>query len=159
MEAPNTIPLSCPFCAASMPATAAFCPGCGIAMTAPERASGKVGLLGENIAGALAYLTFIPAALFLLLKPYRKNHFVRFHSAQCLFLWVAGLLIAVVLKLAGLALFAIPVAGPLFVVLVYILTTLAVLMIWVVLFVKALQGELFRLPLLGAMAEQYAGTP
>lgn len=155
----NAMPLACPYCAARMPETAAFCPGCGVAMKAPARAAGKVGRLPENVAGALAYVTFIPAILFLTLVPYRKNHFVRFHSAQCLLLWVTGLLTSVVLKLAGLALFGIPRAGALFVVLLYILSTLAVVTIWAVLFVKALQGEAFPLPVLGALAEQYAATP
>jgi uncharacterized membrane protein len=159
MDGHASVTLSCPSCAARMPETAAFCPGCGAAMKAPARASERVGLFGENVAGALAYITFIPAIVFLALDPYRKSQFVRFHSAQCLLLWITALLIVIVLKLAGLVLFAIPVAGPLFGVLIYILSGLAVFMIWLVLFVKALQGESFMLPVLGSLADRYADTP
>ena len=52
-------------------------------MRTGARAQGKVGVLAENIAGALAYLTFIPAIAFLVLDPYNKNRFARFHSVQC----------------------------------------------------------------------------
>ena len=33
----------------------------------------------------LAYFTIIPAIIFLLIEPYNRNRFVRFHSFQCLF--------------------------------------------------------------------------
>jgi uncharacterized membrane protein len=65
-------------------------------------------------------------------------------------------LLAVALKLAGDALFLIPVVGPLLVVLVGVVASLAVLMIWLVLVVKAVQGEMFKLPILGYFAEQHA---
>jgi uncharacterized membrane protein len=151
-----SLPLSCPDCAAQMPATAAFCPACGIAMPTEQKASDTVGLFAENVAGALAYLTFIPAIIFLSRQPYKSNHFVRFHSVQCLLLWVAGIVIAIAVKLAGLALFFIPLAGPLFVVLVYVVAGLALFTVWVVLVVKAFQGDAYGLPVLGALAELYA---
>ena len=65
-------------------------------------------------------------------------------------------MLAVALKLAGDALFLIPVVGPLLVVLVGVVASLAVLMIWLVLVVKAFQGEMFKLPILGYLAEQHA---
>ena len=116
----------------------------------------KVGAIPENIAGALAYLTFIPAIIWLVREPYNKNHFIRFHSAQCLLLWVVGAMVAVGLRLSGLLLFHVPVLGPLFIVLLWGMVLLAVFLIWVVLIVKALQGEMFMLPVLGNFAELYA---
>jgi uncharacterized membrane protein len=183
----SSVPLTlCPDCAAQMPATAAFCPGCGRSMLSqpmlsqtqldppvqgqtvpsqpvpiqpmPEaRAHGSVGALPESIAGALAYLTFVPAVLFLVLEPYSKNRFVRFHSVQSLLLWGASVLFAIALKLASVILFIIPVLGPLLVWLVSTVVLLAAVVIWVVLVVKALQGEMFRLPTLGDFAAQQAG--
>lgn len=147
---------SCPDCSARMPATAAFCPACGIAMQPEKRAPRLVGPFAENVAGALAYFTFIPAIVFLACAPFKSNRFVRFHSAQSLLLWIAGVVIAIALKLAGGVLFFVPVAGPLFVVLIYAVAGLAVFIVWVVLAVKALQGETFGLPLLGALAELHA---
>jgi uncharacterized membrane protein len=125
-------------------------------MHAAPRAEGKVGPLPENIAGALSYVTFIPATAFLLLEPYSRNRFVRFHSLQCLLLTLACLLIGVALKVASLVLFFIPVLGPLLISLLSIVALLAAFAIWAVLLVKALQGEMFMLPVLGDFAQQQA---
>lgn len=122
------------------------------------RPRGKVGRLPENLAGGLAYITFIPAVIFLLLDPYRRNAFTRFHSIQCLLFTILALALSAALKLASLLLFFIPVAGPLLAVLLSVLIGLGVGVIWLVLVVKALQGELFKLPVLGDFAEQHAGS-
>jgi uncharacterized membrane protein len=127
-------------------------------MPAPTRAEArtKTGLFSEKIAAALAYFSFIPAILFLSIEPYNKNQFVRYHSAQCLLVWAAAILVAIVLKLVGLVLFLVPVAGPLLVFLTWVVAGLAAVLLWLVLIVKAFQGELFQLPLLGNIAERYA---
>jgi uncharacterized membrane protein len=157
------LPVSCPDCEARMPETAVFCPGCGrripAALEVEEPAKEKVGLLAENIVGALAYLTFIPAIVFLLREPYRGNRFVRFHSVQSLLLWAMGALAALALKVASMLLFVIPFVGPLFTVLVLVIVGLGAVAIWMVLVVKALQGEMFKLPVLGEYAEQQANSP
>ncbi len=151
----TSVPLAtCPHCAAQMPNTAAFCPGCGRSMQTETRAHGKVGALPENIAGALAYFTLIPAIVFLVLEPYNKNRFVRFHSIQCVLLCGAEILAAIALKLASVVLFIIPVLGPLLVLLVSMVVGLAVVVIWLVLVVKAFQGEMFKIPWLGDFAAQ-----
>jgi uncharacterized membrane protein len=121
---------------------------------APARS--KVGRLTENIAGGIAYLTFIPAICFLVLDPYRTNRFVRFHSLQCLWLNIAVALLGILLKVGGLVLLFIPVIGPLLVVLSWVIAVLAAVFIWLVLVVKALRGETFKLPLLGDLAERNA---
>jgi uncharacterized membrane protein len=150
------MPLSCPHCSAQMPDSAAFCPGCGRPMQTPVLAQEKVGLLTENVAGALAYFTFIPATAFLLLEPYSKNRFVRFQCLQCLFLTLVCLLLGVGLKLASPILFLVPLVGPLFVSLVSIVGALGAVVVWLVLVVKAFQGEVFKLPVLGELAEHQA---
>ena len=45
--------------------------------------------LSENAASGLAYLTFIPAIIFLVVAPYNQNSRVRFHSWQSIFLAIA----------------------------------------------------------------------
>jgi uncharacterized membrane protein len=127
-------------------------------MHAEARARGKVGMLTENVAGALAYISFIPAVVFLLLDPYNKNRFVRFHSFQCMFMWVTGLLIGVALRFVGLVLYIIPVLGHLLVWLIAMVVILGAVVIWLVLVVKALQGEAFKLPVIGDLAERQASS-
>lgn len=157
MDSAVTPLASCPHCAARMPVTAAFCPGCGLPVQAEARALGRVGPFAESVAGALAYFTFIPAIIFLLVEPFRKSRFVRFHSVQCLLLGGAAIVLAIAIKLASVVLLIIPVLGPLVVVLVSTVVALAVFVIWLVLVIKAFQGEMFKLPLLGDLAGQQAG--
>ncbi len=121
------------------------------------RAQGRVGALPENIAGAIAYVTCIPAIVWLLVEPYNRNRFVRFHSIQSLLLWAAGILVWIALKVSGLVLFHVPMLGPLLIGLLWGMVALAVVLIWLVLLVKAFQGEMFKLPLLGRLADWYAG--
>jgi uncharacterized membrane protein len=141
-----------------MPDTAAFCPGCGRAMRPVERAQGTVGALPVTVAGALAYCTIIPAIVFLFVEPYSKNRFLRFHCFQCIGVCLAGLIIGAVLRIAGFVLFFIPVLGHMLVWLLSMFVTLAFLAVWVVLIVKALQGEMFKLPVVGDFAEQQAAA-
>ena len=121
------------------------------------RADGRIGYFPESIAGALAYFTFIPAIVFLTVAPYNKNHFVRFHSIQCLLVWLVTLAAAAALRLATTVLFMIPVAGPLLAMLISVVVGIAVFVFWLVLVVKALQGVVFKVPVLGEFAEQHAG--
>jgi uncharacterized membrane protein len=142
-----------------MPDAAAYCPGCGRAMRPVERAQGTVGGLPETLAGAMAYCTIIPAIVFLLVEPYSKNRFVRFHSLQCLGVCLVTLVVGAMLRVAGFVLFFIPVLGHLLVWLMSMVVTLALLVVWVVLIVKALQGEMFKLPVVGDFAERRASAP
>ena len=43
------------------------------------------GGLEDNVAGMLAYITIIPAIIFLVVEPFNKRRFVRFHSFQSIF--------------------------------------------------------------------------
>jgi uncharacterized membrane protein len=146
-----------------MPADAAFCPGCGRPMRTetsvqgPEtRAEGKVGRLPVHIAGALAYFSFVPAIVFLFVDPYRKNRFVRFHSIQSLLFSGAVLVLGAVLRLGGLGVILIPRLGPLVVAVVDVVVALGAVLLWNVLVVKAFQGEMFKLPVLGDFAGRHS---
>ncbi len=141
-----------------MPQDSATCPQCGHVVPAASRVRGTVGVFPENIAGALAYITFIPAIIFLLIDPYRRNRFLRFQSLQCLSLWLAMFVIAAVLRLAEPVLLLIPNFGYLLLVLIATVAGLAAFVIWLVLVVKALQGEAFKIPLVGELAERQASA-
>ena len=62
----------------------------------PNTVAASTGL-SDNSAGALAYLTVIPAIIFLIVEPYNKNSFVRFNSWQCIFLCCAAIVIDIAL--------------------------------------------------------------
>jgi uncharacterized membrane protein len=46
--------------------------------------------LSDNAAGAIAYITIIPAIIFLAVDPYKNSSYVRFHAWQCIFLCIAA---------------------------------------------------------------------
>jgi uncharacterized membrane protein len=105
----------------------------------------------DRVVGACAYLTFVPAVVFLFLKQYHERKFVRFHAFQSIFFWAA------VVILLGLGLLA-STFGWLFVWLVIgALVFVGLFFTWIVLAIKALQGEWFELPWLGELAGQQAG--
>jgi uncharacterized membrane protein len=147
------MPTACANCAASLPDDAVYCPGCGCSVHTADRAKGRVGVFPETIAGALAYF-LLPAVAFLFIEPYKENRFVRFHSFQSLAVCLATVIVGALVRLAAFVLSFIPFLGNLFIVLVVMLVTLAWFMLWLVLVVKALQGERFKLPLVGAYAER-----
>jgi len=151
--------IACPKCAADMPEEAAFCPGCGQSTASLHRVHGKVGPLPRALAGALAYFTFIPAIIFLMVQPYRRDFFVRFHSFQSLGLWAASLVAFAAWKLLTLALSIVPLLGHLLALLLAFVIGLATVVVWLLLVVKALQGEIFKLPVLGNAAEWLSGAP
>jgi uncharacterized membrane protein len=96
----------------------------------------------------------VPAIVFLLVEPYSKNRFVRFHSFQCLGLCLAGVVVGAALRVAGFVLLFVPVLGHLLALLLSMVVSLAFFVVWVVLVVKALQGEMFTLPVVGQFAAQ-----
>ena len=109
--------------------------------------------MAENVAGMIAYVTIIPAIIFLVMEPYNKNRFIRFHAFQCLFFAVAWTVLWI-----GLSIIAhIPIFGWL-TVLIWPLISLAGLILWVILLLKANQHQMYKLPVIGDMAEKQANA-
>ncbi len=158
----------CSGCGTQMADNAAFCPKCGKASSpaagpegsyvpppAPPASYGDTAApaapMAENVAGMLAYFTIIPAIIFLLIEPYNRNRFVRFHSFQCLFTCAALIVIQIVLSIFSHII-------PVLMLGVWGLLGLAELALWILLVVKAYQHEMFKLPIVGDLAEKQAGA-
>jgi uncharacterized membrane protein len=107
--------------------------------------------LKSNVAGMLCYpLSFITGILFLVLAPYNKDSFVRFHAYQSIFFFVALLALNIIMGVitiftpwfldnllwTGLRLLALGGTG------------------W--LMYQAYQGNRFKLPIIGDLAENQA---
>jgi len=123
-------------------------------MIAVPAAVAANGLLKENLAAALAYFTFIPAIIFLRVKPFNRNRLVRFHSWQSIFLAITVVLAAIVLRILFFVLSLIPRFGYLLASLAVLVVGLGFIVLWLVVVVKAVQGELFKLPVIGDFAEK-----
>ena len=114
--------------------------------------------LEENVAGLLAYITFIPAIVFLVIEPYNRNRFVRFHSFQSLFFHVAVVVLEIALVMLSGILHLIPVMGWMVAALLWPLLGLAIFAVWILLLIKAYQHQIYKLPFIGDIAERQAGA-
>ena len=102
--------------------------------------------LAPNVAGLLCYLgVWISGIIFLILE--QKNRFVRFHAIQ-------SIVVFGVLSIANAIVSQIPIVGWFFGVIMSILTFI----LWIVLMVKAYQGELYKVPVTGDLAERTSGV-
>src|SRR5215831_3489463 len=102
----------CAKCGASLNPGATFCGSCGAdvgaaAGTAPPPITATGTGLASNVAGALAYVTIIPAIIFLVAEPYNRDKFIRFHSFQSVMFAVAWIVLCLVLGILGSILTAI----------------------------------------------------
>ena len=142
----------CPSCGSQIPAGATSCPACAAGGGGTTVATSAPSGLTDNVAGMLAYVTIIPAIIFLVLEPFNKRRFIRFHAFQNIFFVIAWIVVGIALSIVA----AIPVLGWL-TVLIWPLIGLGGLVIWVILLLKAYQGQMFKLPFIGDMAEKQAG--
>jgi uncharacterized membrane protein len=109
--------------------------------------------LSDNAAGAIAYITPIPAIIFLVLEPFNKNRFIRFHAWQSILLCVASIVVNVAL---GILLSLLWVIAPFMHLFIWPLIQLFWFIIWLVCIFKAWSKQEFKLPIIGAIAEQQA---
>jgi uncharacterized membrane protein len=144
--------IPCPQCKTELPDNAAFCPFCGlrIFIARPDQPRN----FHDNLLGALAYVTVIPAIVFLLMGRLKRNAFVRFHSLQSIFLAIAGVLVVIAVRFAFSLFVLVPRIGFLIAWLSVAIVFLGWLILWIVVIVKALQGESFKLPIIGSLADQ-----
>jgi uncharacterized membrane protein len=148
----------CSSCGTQIPDGTTVCPACSARGTSAgvggvAAAPASTGGLTDNVAGMLAYFTIIPAILFLVLEPYNKKRFIRFHSFQMIFFCVAMIAIWV----GFLILDVIP--GLIFVMFpLHLIIWLGAFIVWLILVIKANQGQMFKLPVIGDMAEKQANT-
>jgi uncharacterized membrane protein len=98
--------------------------------------------LEENVAGTLCYLLgWVSGILFFATEP--ENSFVRFHAMQSMVVFGAACI-------AFLVCLSIPFLG--WILSIFIFYGSAAL--WLILMFKAYQGERFKLPVVGEIAEQ-----
>jgi uncharacterized membrane protein len=127
--------------------------------TNDQNQSGKTSSgLDANLAGLLCYLFgWVSGLIFFLIE--KDNKFVRFHAMQSILLNVALIALYVVSGILTAILFFVPVLGKMLIGLIGIIMAiapLAFLGLAILLMVKAYQGEKFKLPIIGDMAEKNA---
>jgi uncharacterized membrane protein len=111
--------------------------------------------LSENAAGAIAYLTIIPAIIFLVIEPYNRIPFVRFHSWQSIGLCVAAFVLQMIVSILEIMAHFIPGIVFLFS-LIHLAIGLGLFIVWLFVILKASKGEWYKLPFIGDFAEKQA---
>jgi uncharacterized membrane protein len=150
--------MQCPACHNEVE-PAAFCNLCGAPLSAAAPATPPPPAAGApmppaaassgidpKLASAIAYLTFIPAVIFLMVEPYNKVPLIRFHSYQSIGLFVVALAIDVVFRMLPFGLMWAFSS----------LISLAMFVVWLIVVIKAFQGEWFKLPIIGDFAMKQA---
>ena len=130
-----------------------MCAACSAKAAPMGSAGGTTSGLSDNVAGMLAYVTIIPAIIFLVTAPYNKNRFIRFHSFQCLFFCLALIVISIAFSILTVVPFMALITIPL-----QMIIGLGALIVWIVLLLKANQGQMFKLPVIGDLAEKQANA-
>lgn len=146
----------CSMCGAQIPDGATVCPACSgrtatVPATAPLVSTTGAGL-ADNVAGMLAYITIIPAIVFLVVEPYSRRRFVRFHAWQCIFFNIAWWILWIGLHIVA----HVPLLG-FFTIFIWPLIGLGGFIVWIILLIKANQGQMYKLPVIGDLAEKQAG--
>jgi len=156
----------CTKCGAAIADNAAFCGSCGSAQSAPAPSAASTpppaagapaqSQMSENVAGFLCYiLGWITGLIFYFID---KRPYVRFHAAQSIVLFGGLHIIYIVLGMfLGFSFFAGGWTGFSFGWALYGLLDLAAFVLWILLMIKAYQGERFRVPIAADIAEKIFG--
>ncbi len=98
--------------------------------------------LEENIAGLLCYLFgWITGLIFILIE--KENKFVRFHAMQSIIVFGIYTVAVIILRF-------IPIIGWI----ISAILGLVAFIFWIILMVKAAQGDKYKLPWVGDLAEK-----
>lgn len=148
----------CTQCGTHVQNTDVFCPACGTRQGEPgKKAAPGTGPAGKEFLGSMSartasILCYIPwvgwiASIVVLASDrFRENRDVRFHAFQGLYLFVAWLFVDWVFEPFTAYTAATQFIGK--------ALKLAVLGTWILMLVKTSQDQLFRLPLLGDLADR-----
>lgn len=109
--------------------------------------------LEENIEGALCYLLgWITGIIFYIVEP--KNKFVKFHAMQSTIVFLPLMILAWLFSGAFGVLFW--GMAWVFISMIGLLLWIVFFILWLILMLKAYQGEKFKLPVVGDIADQHA---
>jgi uncharacterized membrane protein len=143
----------CSACGTRIPDGSTTCPACsgGARATSAGTAQSSTGGLTDNVAGMLAYVTPIPAIIFLVTAPYNRSRFIRFHSFQSIFFCVAMIAIWFALFVLSVIPFLALITLPL-----HLIVWVGGFVLWIILLLKANQNQMFKLPVIGDKSENQA---
>jgi len=111
--------------------------------------------LDPRVASLLCYLFgWISGLIFFLIE--KEDHGVRFHALQSIFFNIGVSIVYIALSILIGIFAAVPGINLLLIIvpLLYFILSIVFLVVWVMLMVRAYQGEEWKLPIIGDIAEQ-----
>ena len=112
----------------------------------------------SNVAGALAYLLgLVTGIIFLVLEPYNRDRYVRFHAFQSIFYCIALIVFRIIWGIFMGLMVSLGFLWTIFS-LIGTLVYLAFFVFWLVLMYKAYNNETYRAPVIGDLAARQAAT-
>jgi len=108
--------------------------------------------LSPTAAAAISYLTFIPAIVMLVIEPYKRDNYVRFHAWQCIVLSGVSIVGGEVLKMLGHMGMWWMMAG------IHAMFHIILFIFWLIAIIKASQGERYGIPIVGEIAENLTAS-
>ena len=163
---------ACAKCGVTLAEGASFCGSCGTPVAAaggppaaaatPAAGGGTATAastgLTSNVAAALSYvLGFITGIIFLVMEPYNKDKFVRFHAFQSIFFnagliafWIVWSILAAILGTLTFGVLGLLMG------LLGLVIALGIFGFWIFLMFKAYNNQKFMIPFIGKLAEQQA---
>lgn len=123
---------------------------------APGGGAGKSSTgMDANVAALIAYvLTWLTGLIFFLIE--KESRFVRFHAMQAILLGVGIVVLYFALMIFQFVLLAVSDTLGLLFSFLWLIVPLAIIGLIVLCCVKAYQGQMFKLPLIGDMAERFS---
>jgi len=150
----------CPECGQPVNKAAVVCVHCGVPLTPVAAGPGtRTGTgLEPNVAAALSYvLTWVTGIIFLMIE--KDDEYVRFHAKQAIVFGVAIFAIWIALSIFFAVVAFMPIIGGIVVgilaTLVWFAFYIGILILWIVLIVKAYQGQRYNLPILGDLVKNW----
>jgi len=159
----------CANCGAALNEAAGFCASCGkqvggapqaapsgsqVVTVATTASSG----LASNAAAALSYLLgLITGIIFLVLEPYKRDRFVRFHAMQSILFCAAAIVFSIAWSIVGGILFSISGSLIFIDVPLRLAISLALFLFWLFVMYQAYNQREYRIPIIGAIAAKQVG--
>ncbi len=162
----------CVNCGAASTQTSGFCANCGkpvgqgelVAATAgtataaaPSPAVATSSGLTSNLAAALSYaLGLITGIIFLVLEPYKRDRFVRFHAMQSILFCIAAIVFSIAWSILVDVLVSITAWTAVALTPLGLIISLGFFLFWLFLMYQAYSNREFRIPFIGNFAEKHA---
>ncbi len=118
----------------------------------PEQDKTSTGL-EQNTAALLSYIfTWVTGLIFFLLE--KDNKYVRFHALQSILFGLGWIILSVIMVVVVRILGYIPFLGGFLSLVLWLVYIVGYVVILIMLMVKSFQGERYKLPIIGDIAER-----